>query len=160
MTHHITEEIDLNWLAEMDHFFLIRDPARIVASYAVKTGDSQSVFQSLKREAEIFERVSDLKGTRPAVIDAQDVLSDPRGILTALCGCLGIPFDETMLSWPAGRRDSDGVWAPHWYQSVEGSTGFRPPAEQQVILTPAQQEQVEACAPHYQTLWQQRLSIG
>ena len=32
-----------------------------------------------------------------------------------------------MLSWPAGRRDSDGLWAAHWYGAVEQSTGFSAP---------------------------------
>ena len=31
-----------------------------------------------------------------------------------------------MLAWPAGPRDTDGVWAPHWYAGVEASTGFAP----------------------------------
>ena len=67
------------------------------------------------------------------MIDGADVLADPAGMLRALCDALGIPFDDAMLSWPAGRRDSDGVWAPAWYEAVERSTGFvapepRPPA--------------------------------
>jgi hypothetical protein len=32
-----------------------------------------------------------------------------------------------MLHWPPGRRETDGVWAPHWYAAVEASTGFEPP---------------------------------
>ena len=41
---------------------------------------------------------------------------------SALCAGCGIAFDDAMLSWPAGRRASDGVWAPSWYDSVERST--------------------------------------
>ncbi len=32
---------------------------------------------------------------------------------------LGVPFLDAMLSWPAGRRDTDGVWAKYWYANVE-----------------------------------------
>ena len=32
-----------------------------------------------------------------------------------------------MLSWPPGRRASDGVWAPAWYEAVERSTRFAAP---------------------------------
>jgi len=48
-------------------------------------------------------------------------------MLGALCAALAIPFSDRMLSWPPGRRASDGVWAPAWYASVEASTGFAPP---------------------------------
>ena len=33
----------------------------------------------------------------------------------------GIGFSESMLAWPKGRRASDGVWAPAWYEAVEKS---------------------------------------
>jgi hypothetical protein len=29
-----------------------------------------------------------------------------------------------MLSWPAGPKEFDGVWASHWYGAVHQSTGF------------------------------------
>jgi hypothetical protein len=29
-----------------------------------------------------------------------------------------------MLSWPAGPKPEDGVWAEHWYASTHRSTGF------------------------------------
>jgi hypothetical protein len=31
-----------------------------------------------------------------------------------------------MLSWRAGKRDTDGNWGKYWYASVEKSTGFAP----------------------------------
>ena len=60
------------------------------------------------------------------VVDAADLLRDPAGVLRRLCDALGIAFDPAMLRWPPGRRDTDGVWAPHWYAAVERSTGFAP----------------------------------
>ena len=28
------------------------------------------------------------------------------------------------LSWPPGLRETDGIWAKHWYAEVERSTSF------------------------------------
>ncbi|HKP93397.1 MAG TPA: hypothetical protein VJS88_05830, partial [Chthoniobacterales bacterium] len=28
-------------------------------------------------------------------------------------------------SWAPGLRETDGIWARHWYGEVENSTGFR-----------------------------------
>ena len=81
----------------------------------------------LPRQVELFDRVADRFGRAPPVVDARDVLAEPLSTLMALCASLGIGFQAAMLSWPAGRRDTDGVWAPSWYDSVERSTGFEPP---------------------------------
>ena len=39
-----------------------------------------------------------------------------------------------MLNWPPGKRDTDGVWAPHWYSEVEKTTKFQPYSYQDVEL--------------------------
>jgi hypothetical protein len=78
-------------------------------------------------QAEIFEEVAALAGEPPPVVDAADILAAPEAMLARLCAALGLPFDRRMLSWPPGRRATDGVWAAHWYGAVERSTGFAPP---------------------------------
>jgi sulfotransferase family protein len=85
------------------------------------------------------------------VVDANDVLADPRGILTALCAALGMPFDPAMLAWAPGRRPTDGLWAPHWYQAVEASTGFGPP-DRPVSLSGEAARLAERCRPYYESL--------
>ena len=76
--------------------------------------------------ATLFEREAQRLGSAPLVLESVDVLRDPASMLATLCEALAIPFDAAMLSWPAGRRESDGVWAPAWYHAVEESTGFAP----------------------------------
>ena len=44
----------------------------------------------------------------PLVIDARDVLEDPKRVLTLLCQAVGVDFTERMLSWEPGLRDTDG----------------------------------------------------
>ena len=81
--------------------------------------------------------------------------------MSLLCEALGIGFDDAMLAWPAGPRESDGVWAGHWYAGVEASTGFeqRSPAAGAPVperLGPL----LERCRPFYNALAPHRLSAG
>jgi Sulfotransferase domain len=66
-----------------------------------------------------------------------------------------------MLTWPPGPRDSDGVWAPAWYESVERSTGFGPPQDEARLedLPEALKRIAEAGRPLYESLAIHRLPI-
>jgi hypothetical protein len=133
------------------HAFLIRHPAQVVASYQQKRGEVSAADIGFTRQRELFEQVLE-NGDPPPVIESSDVLRDPQGTLSKLCAALDVPFDPAMLKWPAGRRDSDGVWAPHWYQNVEKSTGFAPYRERHPQLTAAQQAVVDECLADYSLL--------
>ena len=155
MTHHLLPEVDRAALAPLRHAHLIRDPRELLASYARVLAEPTLADLGLSQQAEIFETFGG------PVVDSRDLLADPRGMLRALCRALDVPFDDRMLSWPAGPRDSDGVWAPYWYDSVHASTGFapyRPPAQ----TLPARLEPLaERCQPYFARLHQYRLtSLG
>ena len=157
MTHHLLPEIARGWLAGMVNCFLIRDPSDVLLSYS-RTREPDSAEEiGFPQQAEIFDAVCDETGSAPVVIDATDFLRDPEGQLRAWCGRLGIGFDERMLRWPAGRRDSDGVWAPHWYGAVERSTGFEPWRARDGALPPALRPLLDECLPHYLHLHAHRL---
>jgi hypothetical protein len=138
--------------AGFTHAFLIRDPAHMIASYLRKREAAAFEDFGLDRQAAFFERESDRLGHAPEVVDANDVLADPRGTLGALCGRLGIAFDPAMLAWPRGRRATDGPWAPHWYQVVEASTGFGPPEESDEALPDDARRLADRCRPYYERL--------
>jgi hypothetical protein len=140
-----------DFTADFTHAFLIRDPAHMIASYLRKREAAAFEDFGLDRQAEFFAREADLLGRAPPVVDAGDVLADPRGTLVALCAALGIAFDPAMLAWPPGRRATDGPWAPHWYQAVEASTGFGPP-DAPVALSGEAARLAERCRPFYQRL--------
>ena len=95
---------------------------------------------------------ADRLGHAPPVVDSADILADPAGVLEALCGALGIGYDPAMLRWPPGRRDTDGVWAAHWYASVEASSGFGPPDNAAPVLDAEAEAVADACRPHYDYL--------
>ena len=152
MTHHVLPSVPRGPLASLTHAFLVRDPERVLTSYAKVREEPTLEDLGLPQQLELFETYGG------PVVDAADVLRDPRGTLGALCAALGIAFDETMLVWPAGPRDTDGVWAPHWYAGVEASTGFAPysPGSGDPLpdrLAPL----LERCRPYYDALAPYRL---
>lgn len=161
MTHHMLAGVDLGWTAARRNAFLIRDPAEVLASYAAKRGEVTLDDIGVVRQRELFEREADRLGHAPPVLRGEDVLADPPAMLAALCGALGLPFHEAMLSWPAGRRDSDGVWAPAWYDAVERSTGFERPARRDYPPLPdALRRIADAARPHYEALAAHRLRVS
>jgi hypothetical protein len=156
MTHHLLPDIERGWMGQLTHCFLIRDPARVVASYARKREHPTLEDIGFEQQAEIFRYVTELQGRPPLVVSAEDVLADPRGTLTALCDRLGVAFSERMLSWAPGLRATDGVWATHWYDGVEGSTGFRPLSAAPRLL--AEQAALAAAAgPYHRELYEHRV---
>jgi len=126
MTHHLLAEIDRSWLACVTNCFLIRDPREVITSYLKKNYDPTVEDLGFVQQGEIFDCVRSQRGRIPPVLEASDVLRNPRTALESLCDVLGVPFLEAMLSWPPGPRNTDGIWAKHWYAEVERSTSFRP----------------------------------
>ena len=126
MTKHMPEGMDMNWCVGLKHCFLIRDPAEVIASYLRMMPTVNEHDIGIARQAALFREITAATGEAPLVIDAADVLRNPGAALASLCHALDIEFlPDAMLCWPPGPRDSDGVWAPHWYREVEKSTGFR-----------------------------------
>ena len=158
MWHHMAGPIGYDDFAGFRHAFLIREPERMIASYLRKREAARFEDFGLERQAEFFDRESDRLGGAPPVVDANDVLANPELVLSKLCEALGIPWHAAMLRWAPGRRDSDGVWAAHWYNAVESSTGFGPPETEPVELPADARRLADRCRPHYERLASHRLS--
>ena len=148
MTHHVLPEVDLGALEPLTHAFLIRDPRRVLASATRRCARSRPLADlGVQQQVELHRRFGG------PVVDSDDLLRDPAGMLRRLCAALGVPFDDAMLSWPAGPRPTDGVWAPYWYASVEASTGFGPWRGDAVPDLPDHlAELADECRPFYDEL--------
>ena len=157
MAHHLLVHIGREWLDLLTHVFLIREPAEMVSSYLERRPEITVEDTGLPRQWEIFERVGEANGVAPPVIDSRDVLEHPRAMLEQLCGRIGLEFSERMLHWDAGRRATDGVWARHWYDSVEASTGFQPYKPKNVSIPGEFGALVDECEGYYSRLHAHRL---
>lgn len=149
MTHHLLPEIDRAWLARVTNCFLIRDPAEVIASYIKKNDEPSLEDIGFAQQAEIFDWVCAHNGGSPPVIDAHDILENPERTLRLLCEAVGVAFTEAMLSWAPGLRDTDGVWAKHWYGEVATSTGFRQQTRREPAAVPERLREVHGRAREF-----------
>jgi hypothetical protein len=154
MTHHMVSGFGRDWIAKVRNAFLIRAPEDVLLSYAEKRESVTLDDIGFVSQSELFDREAQRLGHAPPVVHADDVLADPRGMLSELCRALQIPFSGSMLSWPPGKRATDGVWAPVWYGSVERSAGFAPQREKppRGLLAGHLRCIADAAWPHYERL--------
>jgi len=152
MTHHMLPEIGRDWMRACRHAFLIRHPARVLASYAAKRERVEFGDLGFRQQAELFSEAACMAGEAPPVIDADTLLADPRGVLASLCRVLSIPFHEKMLSWRPGPRESDGIWGAHWYDQVMRSTGFGAPRPMPKLDEPRMRRLEKEALPIYERL--------
>ncbi|WP_292292167.1 hypothetical protein [Marivita sp.] len=99
-------------------------------------------------------------GHRPVVIDSADIRRAPEPMLRLLCAAIGLPFDPSMLSWPVGGHEQDGVWASHWYGAVHTSDGFASAEGALPVLDGARAELADAAMPAYEHLSAYKLRIA
>jgi hypothetical protein len=152
MTLHMIPAFDRGFLKDLSNAFLIRHPARVIASYAKKREAPTLADIGFIQQAQLFDQVADLTGTAPPVIAAESIRANPRAALTQLCDALDLSFDDAMLSWPAGPKPHDGVWAPHWYNAVHRSIGFEDPEGPLPDLPADFQRLADQALPAYERL--------
>lgn len=151
MTQHMVIGVPRDWMAQMTNVFLIRHPARVVASYAKKREGPSLEDIGFRQQAELFDHVCAL-GQTPVVIDSNDIRRDPEGLMRRLCTAIELPWDDGMLRWPLGGHACDGVWAAHWYGAVHGSVGFADPEPELPVLETEYAKVSAQAMPYYDRL--------
>ena len=161
MCQHMLDQVDLYWTAACRHVFLIRDPAHVAASFNATMNAVTPDDLGSQRQLTLFDEIAAITGRDDwPVVEGCDVLSNPHAMMAAVCAALDIPFTPAMLSWPSGRRESDGPWAPHWYGRVEASTGFTAPRDTPHPAPANLEGIVEACRPAYLALRARKLTLS
>lgn len=152
MCQHMVPDFDRGFLTSCTNVFLIRHPARVIASYHAKHEFPTIGDIGFAEQGELFDQVADHTGAVPCVIDSVDIRADPERSLRALCTAIRLTFDNRMLNWPAGGHRDDGVWAKHWYPAVWNSTGFAGAEGPLPIVPDELQPVLEAALPVYEKL--------
>jgi len=150
MAHHL---VGLEWdfLGPLSNVLLTRHPKEMLMSYKNTIPEfkiSDTGYPKLKRLCDTIVEM----GQEPIVIDSRILLQSPKRTLEKLCHKLGIPFYESMLSWPKGPKKEDGVWGPHWYHNVHLSAGFAPYRPKTERFPNELQKLLETCLPLYEAL--------
>ena len=151
ITAHWLDHLSVDWLDKLSHVFLIREPEPVVASYAIKRDALTTGDVGYAQQAALFDHISSHHG-QPVLIDSKRFLADPAAQLKSVCHALDVTFFDSMLSWPAGPRDTDGIWGSHWYDAVNRSTGFGPARNSTATLDKSQQRVADICRPYYESM--------
>ena len=150
MAHHLVD-LDRSFLAQTTNVLLIRDPVQMLPSLAKNLESPNLRDTGLGLQTELYAELHRL-GQEPPILDAKQILLNPRRVLGQLCDQLDLPFEESMLTWQAGPRPEDGIWAKHWYHAVHQSTGFQRYVEKTEAMPARLQPLLDECLPHYQLL--------
>ena len=152
IVHHLLPDFPRDWLGACRHAMLIREPERVLASYAAKREAVTLHDIAAEEQTALFDELTDRFGHPPPVIDSATILADPPAALVKLCAAFGIPYDDAMLSWEPGPKPEDGAWAPHWYNGVWKSSGFGNPPGPLPDLPPDFAALAREARPHYDRL--------
>lgn len=152
MTHHMIAGFPLDFMEACTNVFLIRHPARVIASYLAKRESPTLEDLGFVQQAALFDRVAERSGTVPVVVDSADIRANPAAMLQRLCAAINLPWTAAMLHWPAGPKPYDGAFAPHWYGAVHRSTGFDAAEGPVPAIGPDQQALLDAALPIYDRL--------
>ncbi|WP_315900245.1 HAD family hydrolase [Qipengyuania aquimaris] len=158
MPHHMVGPVSIAAFGDHIHAFLIRAPERVVASYRKKNELRRAEMLGFAQMRSYFDFECERSGTVPPVVDSDDILADPEGVLTRLCEALGIDWDPAMLAWEEGPHPEDGVWGTHWYDRVNASTGFGEPPCDLPELEGEYLQVAEECRDDYEALARYRIS--
>ena len=152
MTHHIIDK-DYSWMNQLINCFLIRNPKMVVHSFMKSWNDGGFEDIGFQQQYDIYKYVQENINDKPIIIDASKLRNDPKRVLSKFCAIVGLQWDEKMLSWSAGLKDYDGVWAKHWYPSVLNSTSFKPESKKQINLSDNEKTIVDRAMPIYEELY-------
>lgn len=151
MAHHI-RILPEGFMDRFQQLILIRDPARLITSFAKVIKQPAMEDIGVKDQYHMWQRFrnQDLPYT---VMDSGELLKNPTSVMQKLCASLGIGYDGSMLSWPPGPREADGVWAKYWYGTVHRSTDFSARSGSPDPVPPHCTELYEEAMPYYHELF-------
>jgi len=158
MAHHLVA-LDRAFLGRTVNAILTRDPREMLPSLRENVPIPTLRDTGYAMQTELLEELREI-GQDPPVLDAREVQTNPRAVLGELCRRLGLRFEEAMLSWKAGARPEDGVWAKHWYANVHRSRGFEPYRKKTSPFPPELEPLLAECRPHYEALSRVAIRAG
>lgn len=157
MVQHLDFDRENDWILDLNNFFLIRKPELVVPSFLLKFPEGDFDDLGFKQQIDIFNYIKHQTKKIPVVIDATDIRNDATNFLSKLCEKLAIEWDDSMLTWKPGLKEYDGVWAKHWYHSVEKSNSFKPEETSKATLSNRAKQLVEQANIYYQQIFKYKI---
>ena len=153
MVHHISSNMNMDWIKSFENCFLIRHPRDVIISYAKRNPINGINDLGYIHQKYLFQKIKEITGKYPSVFDSNDILINPEKYLRIMCNDFKIDFSEKMLYWPKGPRETDGVWSPYWYKNVMNSTSFNVYKGSKKKFPSKYKYLLEECLPYYEYLY-------
>ncbi len=150
MAHHLTD-LNRDFLNQVTNLLLTRHPREMLLSLINQLPQPTLRDTGLREQGELLDIILG-QGKTPIVLDAKEVLLNPKGVLGEVCERLELPFEAAVLSWPAGPKPEDGVWAKYWYAGVHASTSFAPYRPKDEPFPERLEPLLEECLTYYERL--------
>lgn len=162
--HYIEHAWTDEFLSHFNHSFLIRDPAKVATSMYKHWPDFALKETAILEQRELFDRLTEQSGKPPPLIDSDDLLENPSGIVQAWCNAVGIQFLPEALSWAPGDREEVSWYDKGaWHANLRNSDGLKPQLRRYIDIseTPDRVKQIyETVLPHYLHMHAFRLTAG
>jgi hypothetical protein len=130
--------------------FIVRDPKYVLSSL-YKMWPDFTLEETGYEELYWAFRYATEAGEDAVVVDAMTFSENPRGILSAYCERVGIPFRADSLSWEPEEVEEWKNWE-EWHEAAQRSTGIRRAERRDPTLPEELEEAYEHCLPYYYTL--------
>ncbi len=159
--HYIEHAWTGEFLSHFNHSFLTRDPAKVVTSMFNHWPDFHLKETAIIEQRALFDRLADQAGEPPPLIDSDDLLEKPSGIVEAWCNAVGIPFIPDALRWEPGDREEVSWYdGGSWHANLRDSDGLKPQPRRYIDISDAParvQEIYDQVIPHDQYMQQFKL---
>ena len=159
--HYVDSLWNDEFLACFNHSFLVRDPAKVVTSMYRHWPDFRLEETAIPQQRALFDRLCDRDGQAPPLIDSDELLENPHGIVAAWCAAVGIPYRADALSWEPGDREEVSWYdGGSWHANLRNSDGLKPQPRVTVDIADVPQAVraiYDECLPHYRHLAAHRL---
>ncbi len=150
------------------HTFLIRDPTKVVAS-SFRNFSSPEAWSKVRQNGDLgFHQLRDLYNfvkenitPNPIVVDADDLLENPEGILNAYCKEVGIEFKEGMTRWESGSMktkefiEQKGGQSLKWQENAFQSSGISKSVAHSDVLQEVESfpDEVKQCIKEFRVVY-------
>ena len=152
--------------AHIKHTFLIRDPNKSIPSLvkACKMCGFSSFpgNNGIEQLYDLFKTVQHVD-PNPIIIDADDLLMNPRNMMEHYCSATGLPFQEAMLTWTPGIVSdwTDFLYYQEWHGTAMMSSCFMKPTptttQQADALSQEIKDTVDKVFPFYEAMYAVRM---
>ena len=118
------------------HTFMIRDPYKSFLSFICLSKEAKFDIvpeeYGVREVYDMYKTVKESVDPNPVVVDADDLIKNPMGIMKSYCNATGLTYTDDMLTWTPGVVEDWKKSNPYcniFHERAMMSSGFIKPAD-------------------------------